>query len=142
MKNLMTCMVLAMLISTNLKAQELSVDSSSYVNIQDLPEYVVVTSENTKLIGGINISIDCKKSDYESILGELETLLQNRKKLSIRNQTDLLNAMSELGFEYINAYAGKAGTLGSNAGGDLEVFGSRAKYRTNMVFRKKKEFHG
>ena len=130
-----------MLLSINVKAQELAVESVSAVNINELPEYVVVTSENTKLIGGINISIDHKKSDYEVVLKELEHLLQNRKKLRIRNQTDLLNAMSKLGFEYVNAYNGRAGSVGIGTGKDVEVIGSSAKYRINMVFKKKEKFH-
>lgn len=140
MKTILTSLVVLLLMSTNVNAQELKVESVSAVNINELPEYVVVTSENTKLLGGININIDHKKSDYEDILKELESLLQNRKKLRIRNQTDLLNAMSKLGFEYVNAYNGKAGSLGLNSGKDVEVFGSQAKYRINMVFKKKAKY--
>ncbi|UII79851.1 hypothetical protein LV704_19600 [Flagellimonas sp. CMM7] len=103
-------------------------------------EYVVVTSENTKLIGGININIDYKKSDYEKVLRELESLLQNRKKLRIRNQTDLLNAMSKLGFEYVNAYNGKENNISLGSGKDVEVIGGQAKYRVNMVFKKKEKY--
>ncbi len=133
-------LALVALISMSVTAQELEVVSASSVNIEQLPEYIVVTSENTKLIGGIDITIDYKKSVYEDVLDELETLLQNRKKLRIRNQTDLLNAMSELGFEYIDAYNATAGTLGVGGGNDVEVFGSEAKYRINMVFRKKEKY--
>ena len=50
--------------------------------------------------------------------------------------------MSKLGFEYVNAYNGKAGTLGLNSGKNVEVFGSQAKYRINMVFKKKPKFQG
>ena len=82
-------------------SQELKVENISSISIEELPEYVIVTSENTKLIGGINITIDYKRSQYQDRLEELESLLQNRRKLHIRNQTDLLNAMSKLGFEYI-----------------------------------------
>lgn len=134
-------LLLLVAMSGNLKAQELKVEEMSSVNINELPEYLVVTSENTKLIGGININIDHKKSAYEDVLKELETLLQNRKKLRIRTQTDLLNAMSKLGFEYVNAYNGKAGTIGSGVGGkDVDIFGSQAKYRINMVFKKKEKY--
>ncbi len=137
---LFTSLILVIFMSANLSAQELKVESLSSVNINELPEYVVVTSENTKLLGGININIDYKKSDYENVLKELEHLLQNRKKLRIRTQTDLLNAMSKLGFDYVNAYNGKAGNLGLSSGKDVEIFGSQAKYRINMVFKKKEKY--
>ena len=71
-KTILTSLVVLLIMSTNVSAQELKVESVSAVNINDLPEYVVVTSENTKLIGGININIDYKKSDYENVLRELE----------------------------------------------------------------------
>lgn len=132
-------LVLILILSSSLGAQELTLESRSSVNAEQLPEYIVVTSENTKLLGGIDISIDYKKSAYADVLSELESLLQNRKKLKIRNQTDLLNAMSKLGFEYIDAYNASAGSLGASGGDDVEVFGSQAKYRINMVFRKRKE---
>lgn len=125
------------LTAINITAQELSVDHSSSVNIEKLPEYVVVTSENTKLLGGMNINIDSKKSSYENVLKDLEELLQKNKNLAIRNQTDLLNAMSKLGFDYVDAYNASAGTIGAAAGEDVQAFGSNAKYRINMVFRKK-----
>ncbi len=128
------------ILSISLTAQELKVVESSTVNINDLPEYIVITSENTKLIGGINITIDYKKSQYEDVLDELETLLQNRKKLRIRNQTDLLNAMSKLGFKYVDAYNATAGTLGLGGGDDVQLSGSESKFRTNMVFRKKEKY--
>ena len=67
------------LTAINITAQELSVDHSSSVNIEKLPEYVVVTSENTKLLGGMNINIDSKKSGYENVLKDLEELLQKNK---------------------------------------------------------------
>ncbi len=132
--------VLTLFIAFNTNAQELSVAESSSVNIKELPEYVIITSENTKLLGGINITIDYKKSKYKPQLEELEDLLQARKKLSIRNQTDLLNAMSKLGFDYLDAYNANAGTLGAGGGDDVEIFGSESKFRVNIVFRKKEKF--
>ncbi|MBT7490087.1 MAG: hypothetical protein HN704_00615, partial [Bacteroidetes bacterium] len=104
-----------------------------------LPEYVVITSENTKLFGGINIIIDYKKSPYEDVLMKLEKLLQSRKKLKIRNQTDMLNTMAQLGFEYVDAYNANAGTIGAGGGDAVDIFGSQSKFRINMVFRKKEE---
>ncbi|RAV30314.1 hypothetical protein DN748_02035 [Sinomicrobium soli] len=123
-----------------LSAQELNVDNSSSVNIRQLPEYVVVTSENTKFLGGMNISIESKKSQYEEVLEGLEKLLQKRNNLQIRNQTDLLNAMSTLGFDYVDAYNASSGTIGVGGGNDIQVTGSNAKFRINMVFRKKENF--
>jgi len=141
MKKLKTKLFLLItFVTLNIAAQELKVVNSSSVNIEQLPEYVVITSENTKLLGGINITIDYKKSVYEDVLDELETLLQNRKKLKIRNQTDLLNAMSKLGFEYVDAYNATAGTLGIGGGDDVQISGSESKFRTNMVFRKKEKY--
>lgn len=132
--------VFVALLAMNLTAQELSVDNSSSVNIERLPEYVVITSENTKLLGGMNINIASKKSSYENVLKDLEALLQKNRNLAIRNQTDLLNAMSTLGFDYVDAYNASAGTVGAAAGEDVQAFGSNAKYRINMVFRKKTAF--
>ena len=140
MKKIKIVLALAVLLSVGVNAQELKVEEVSAVSIHELPEYVIVTSENTKLIGGININIDHKKSDYETVLKELESLLQNRKKLRIRTQTDLLNAMSKLGFEYVNAFNGRAGSLGTGTGKDVDIFGSQAKYRINMVFKKKDQY--
>lgn len=132
--------LLALLFSVNMFSQELSVVTNSSVNIKDLPEYVIITSENTKLLGGINIIIDFKRSPYKEQLRNLEDLLQDGDKLRVRNQTDLLNSMSKLGFEYVDAYNANSGSLGVGGGDDVEVFGSNAKFRVNMVFRKKEKF--
>lgn len=140
MRKTILTVLIAIVTIYNINAQELKVVESSIININELPEYLVITSENTKLLGGIGISIDYKKSMYEEVLEELETLLQNRKKLRIRNQTDLLNALSKLGFEYLDAYNATAGSLGVGGGDDVNVSASNAKYRTNMVFRKKEKF--
>ncbi|SEC17177.1 hypothetical protein SAMN04489761_2286 [Tenacibaculum sp. MAR_2009_124] len=144
LKRLTITCLFVLFASTNSIAQELSVTKteSSSININELPEYVIVTSENTKLFGGINIEIDYKKSSYADVLERLETLLQNRKKLRVRNQTDLLNALSKLGFEYINAYNANAGTISAGGGDDIEIFGGESKYRVNMVFRKKEQYRG
>lgn len=113
------------------------------ININDLPEYIIITSQSTKALGGISIFIDTHKSKYEDALNELNSLLQWKKKLGIRNQTDLLNAMSSLGFEYINAYNGSQVQYASDrtAGDDIinELLeGGTGSFRINMVFRKKK----
>ena len=121
-------------------SQELKIIETSAVNINQLPEYVIITCENTKLLGGINIMIDYKRSAHKDKLETLEELLQSRKKLRIRNQTDLLNAMAQLGYDYLDAFNATAGTIGAETGNDVEVFGSEAKYRVNIVFRKKEQY--
>ncbi len=71
-------------------------------SLEHLPEYVVVRSEETG--STITISIDNRKSKYHSLLEALEEHLAHRKKLNVRNQSELLTAMSEIGYDYINAY--------------------------------------
>ncbi|MBT3207974.1 MAG: hypothetical protein HN704_09705, partial [Bacteroidetes bacterium] len=80
-KTVSVIILLMLTLTAKLFSQELSVVDSSSVKIEELPEYVVITSENTKLFGGINIIIDYKKSPYEDVLMKLEKLLQSRKKL-------------------------------------------------------------
>ncbi len=121
---------------TSVNAQHLKVAEKITIKVEELPEYVVITSENTKLLGGINITIDYKKSPYKTSLQKLEETLQAGKQLRIRNQTDLLNTMSQLGFAYVDAYNANAGTFGG--GKDLIV--SDSKFRINMIFRKKKQY--
>lgn len=126
--------------SVVVKAQELKVEEKTTITVEELPEYVVVTSENTKLLGGIDITIDYKKSPHKPALEQLEFTLQSGKELRIRNQTDLLNTMSKLGFEFIDAYNANAGTIGAGTGDDIALGISDSKFRINMVFRKKEKF--
>ncbi len=133
-------LLLLTLITINLAAQKSKVIETFRTNIKQLPEYVVVTSENTKVLGGIDISIDTKKSDHEDVLKQLETLLQNRKKLRIRNQTDLLNAMSNLGFEYVDAFNASSAIIDAGTEDDFEILEGESKFRINMVFRKKEKY--
>ena len=107
------------------------------VTKEDLPEYVIITAENTKLLGGIGISIDWKKSPYKTKFQDLVDYLEDDKR--VRNMTDLLNVMYELGFEYKDAFNADAGTLGVGAGDDLSITGSDSKFRSNIVFKKIKE---
>lgn len=133
--------LLVLLLTVEGFSQELSVIKSSSVSVNDFPEYVIITSQNTKLLGGIGLIIDSKKSKYKSQLQELEDLLQDGDKLRVRNQTDLLNAMSKLGFEYINAYNANA-VMPSKDSSDLlnALDGGEGAYKVNMVFRKKEKF--
>ena len=86
-------------------AQKQETDPYDLVNIADLPEYIVITSESTgRLIGRKLTVINSEDSKYQLVLEALEDLLSNKKKLGIQNQTDLLNAMSKIGFDYVNAF--------------------------------------
>ncbi|GEM_PF-1275022 len=125
-------------------SQSLEVIKSSSVKVEELPEYVIITSQNTKLLGGIGIIIDYKKSIYKEQLQTLEELLQDRDKLRVRNQTDLLNAMSQLGYEYVNAYNADQIVPAKDDDDVGEVLnivdGGEGTFRINMVFRKKPQF--
>ena len=146
MKQLVKTTIILMFLITalNVKGQELSVVRSSSIAINQLPEYVIITSQNTKLLGGINIIIDKKRSTYEDQLEELESLLQDGDKLRVRNQTDLLNSMSKLGYDYVNAYNANAIMPSSrdSDGDDILniVDGGEGTFKVNMVFRKKEKF--
>ena len=76
-------LVITLLLTSTSIAQELKIVETSAVSISELPEYVVITSENTKILGGINITIDYKRSAYEEKLETLEELLQSGRKLRI-----------------------------------------------------------
>ncbi len=145
-KTLFVICALGIFTHNQIQGQELSVVRAARVNVNQLPEYVIITSQNTKLLGGINIIIDYKKSTYKNSLRELEELLQDGDKLRVRNQTDLLNSMSKLGFEYVNAYNASAVTASAGKD-DLDVIfdeldGGEGSFRINMVFRKKEKFRG
>jgi len=140
MKNTKAILFALFILTTlTITAQKSKVIESFRTSFKQLPEYVVVTSENTKVLGGIDISIDTKKSDHENALKELEALLQNRKKLRIRNQTDLLNAMSHLGFDYVDAFNASSGIIDAGTEDDFEILEGESKFRINMVFRKKEK---
>lgn len=110
---------------------------SQKIKTEELPEYIIITAENTKLLGGIGISIDWKKSPYKSKLQNLVDYLEDERR--VRNLTDLFNVMFELGFDYKDAFNADAGTLGVGAGDDLNITGSDSKYRSNIVFKKYKK---
>lgn len=63
-------------------------------------------------------------------------MLQEKKQLRIRNQTDMLNAMSKLEFEYINSFTAR--TDGTEVRDNVSL--SDTKHRINTVFRKKEKF--
>ncbi|MFA8434953.1 MAG: hypothetical protein ACEPOZ_10600 [Marinifilaceae bacterium] len=126
-------------------SQKLSVVQSSSVSIAEFPEYVIITSQNTKLLGGVGIIIDYKKSAYKNQLEKLESLLQDGDKLKLLNQADLLNSMSNFGFDFVDAYNASQ-VVNSRHEKDAadDIFnaleGGTGTYRVNMIFRKKEQF--
>ena len=104
---------------------------------EKLPEYIVITAENTKLLGGIGIIIDWKKSPYKAQFQLLEEYLVSKDQKKVRTLSDLMNAMHELGYAYNDAFNANSGSLGlGTQSGDLDISGSSAKFRTNIVFKK------
>ncbi len=140
-KHLILLIVVLELGSINLMAQESTVENPSSVNIRKLPEYVVITSENTKTLGELNITINSEKSAYSNVLQDLETLLQDSRNLQISNHTDLLSIMAKMGFEYIDTYIGTARRIGSEEDED-QTFAANSNFRINMVFRKQLTLRG
>ena len=116
MKSIQT--ILLILAFTGALAQEQNTDKVGSVDINNLPEYVVIRFVSPP---GVIIVVDKKDSPYESGLIELNELLEDRKKISVRNLTDLLNALSDVGFDYVDAF---------RIGDDV----------TGVVFRKKPEY--
>lgn len=112
------CMFLA-LWSLKLSAQQ--------VDATKLPTYIVVTVENTKLLGGIGLTIDWKNSEYKAEMERLYEYLQSNKNggQAVRTLTDLLNVMSNLGFEYVDSFNASS----------FDIDGA-AKQRSNVVFKK------
>jgi hypothetical protein len=129
MKNLKKTMAIsAIMFATSLSAQQLALNDK-VIKIEELPEYIVINCDNfTSIAGGtIGIAIQSKKSDSEKVLTDLRDMLEENKYLGIRNQTDLLNAMSKLGFDYVNAYPQSSPETVSFS-------------RSGFVFRKKEKF--
>ena len=119
MKNLKILLLLTFAF-TSAVAQRQHVIANS-VNVDELPEYVVIRSA-TALIGSMIIVVERENSPHKPALARLEDLLESRYKLRIQNLTDLLNALSDVGFDYVNAFSiGDGGVTG-------------------MVFRKKPEY--
>ena len=128
MKNLpLFLTICAMLIASNSYAQSLSSNDKT-VNVEEFPEYIVINCDNTSPILGnsIRIVIQAKNSAFEKPLKNLQELLEENKYLKISNQTDLLNAMSKLGFDYTDAYNSTEGSGFSRTG---FVFRKKEKYR-------------
>lgn len=147
MRKVILVLVVAILVSlsTDGFSQNLNNGKSSAISIEEFPEYVIITSQNTKLLGGIGILIDYKESAFKDQLRKLESLLRDRDKQCVRNQTDLLNSMSNLGFEFVNAYNSRQ-VVDSRRDEDgvddvLNVLdGGSGTYKVNMIFRKKEQY--
>lgn len=93
------------------------------IDIDKLPEYVVVASETRgRILSPTNLFINSNKSDDKEILVKLKDILTKRKKLNIRNHTDLLNAMAAYGFEY------------------KDDFGIGSGLMVNLIFQKKEKY--
>lgn len=107
------------------------------VNVDELPTYLVIGAEDTKLIGGIGIYIAKKKSDAKDALYYLEYHLHSTKK--VRTVTDLLNEMDALGFDYVNTFnaGSKSFGLGDNSARSTATYGDSEKTRYNIVFKKR-----
>ncbi|MCL3782359.1 hypothetical protein EMN47_18410 [Prolixibacteraceae bacterium JC049] len=136
MKRLLFVLVGVLLFSLFSWAKD--VEKENYNYSKDLPTYIVITAENTKILGGIGIHINKKKSKYKEAFQYLEYYLH--KDLKVRTITDLLNAMDEIGFEYQNAFSSSTGSLGVGDGkSSVSTYGDMSKVRYNVVFKKKKK---
>jgi hypothetical protein len=109
-------------------AQSLSFKDKSF-KVEEFPEYVIINCDNLNpvLANSINIVIQAKNSKFEKSLKGLQDFFEGNKYLKIRNQTDLLNAMSELGFDYVDAFPQNSPE-------------NSAFSRTGFVFRKKEKY--
>jgi predicted RND superfamily exporter protein len=129
MKNLKVIAIIYAIISaSSLHAQTLSLNNKT-VKVEEFPEYIIINSDNISSILGqsIRIVIQAKNSEFEKSLKDLQDLLEDNKYLKISNQTDLLNAMSKLGFDYVDAFPQNPSTESSFS-------------RTGFVFRKKEKY--
>jgi len=111
---------LSLLLSLNIAPISVPETPEREFSLEHLPEYIVIRSLDSG--NSISIIIDHRKSKFHSQLEALEEHLTHRKKLNIRNQSELLSAMSEIGYDYVNAYAINESEM------------------VNVVFRKKEEF--
>mgnify|MGYP001797073507 FL=1 len=106
-------------------AQEQTLDPLDSIQVDQLPEYIVIVSESTGRIFGRKLTaINARGSKYKKALDDLEDALSNKNRIGIQNQTDLLNTMSQLGFEYIDSFS-----VGSDADYIKFVFRKKAEHR-------------
>lgn len=100
--------------------------SAQTVDINKLPQYIVVAATNGGILSDVDIDIRIKKSKYADELKKLEKRLNNDD--FVETYTDLLNEMDEIGYDFIDSFENKI--KGNGLIGD-------AKVRNNLVFRKK-----
>ena len=100
--SLLTVMALSAVIAVG---QHEGTGTADSVSVHQLPEYIVIQSEVTgRMIGKQSIRIGANDPSYKAAVKQLENELTGRKNLNIRHQTDLYNAMSRFGFEFVGAY--------------------------------------
>ncbi|NOT36997.1 MAG: hypothetical protein HOP11_06435 [Saprospiraceae bacterium] len=99
------CITIFILAVIQLSAQKAVED----LDIKKFPEYIVIsTRSNNDLFGYIDIDIETKKSKYEAELIELNEVLSSKNNMRIRNNTDLLNAMYNFGYEFIDSFVNRS----------------------------------
>lgn len=126
--SIFSVLFLGVFLCNNLAAQ----NSIKDLNIDDYPEYIVVSVHNNTR--GINsISINAKDSPNEEKFKQLSDILNKKKNMRIRNETDLLNTMYDFGYEYVDTFNGNAST-----GGPADVVASTTSFQSNLIFRKRK----
>jgi hypothetical protein len=120
--------IYATIVASSLYGQTLSSNAKT-VKVEDFPEYIIINCDNVSPILGktIRIVIQASNSDFEKPFKDLQELLDDNKFLKISNQTDLLNAMSKLGFDYTDAFLQNPRAENTFS-------------RTGFVFRKKEKF--
>ncbi|MFY7652873.1 MAG: hypothetical protein ACOVQE_09225 [Chitinophagaceae bacterium] len=126
---LISLCLLAIFSFSSATAQELAVNDKS-IKVEELPEYIVVNCDNASgaFSKTIRIAILSKSSPKEKELSILEDLLEKKQYLGIGNQTDLLNTMSKLGFDFLTAFPQNTRELSSESRSGL-VFRKKEKYR-------------
>jgi hypothetical protein len=122
---LFSCILLAV---SNLKAQQLAVNDKA-ISVDDLPEYIVIYCDNVTsgMDRSLNATINIRNAVNPKPLRDLQEILDSNKYLRIGNQTDLLNAMAKLGFEYLNAFL-------------VNPSATAVFSRSGFVFRKKEKY--
>lgn len=114
--------------------QELNASQGQKINADDLPKYIIISSQKGEIFNDIAIIIDSDNSPYKKGLDKLEHMLQNRKMLKVRNQADLLNAMDQLGFDYLDVYQD------TEKDSKTSLDKTARRFRVNMIFKKKEKY--